>query len=143
MINFIKRYLIATYTGLLGPIKAAYVHRDLLFLLLKRDVMTRTSGTLLGTAWLIVQPGLQVLGFWFLLDVVLSIKLPGRVAFVDYFLIGMLPWLFISDVLLRSLGVLAEFGGLYRRAVFPVLILPLLPLILSSLLYLIVFVELF
>jgi len=136
--NFLRRYVRATYLGLVGPIKAAYIHRYLLFLLIKRDITTRTSGTLLGSAWLLFQPALQLLGFWFLLDIVLKIKLPGGVAFVDYFLIGMLPWLFISEILSRSLTVLTEFGGLYRRAVFPIIILPLLPLFLSAILYVLV-----
>ncbi|WP_198284652.1 ABC transporter permease [Beggiatoa alba] len=122
----------------MSPFQAIYQHRHLVFLLLKRDIITRTSGTWLGDAWLLLQPALQIVGFWFLLDVVLKIKFPSGVAFVDYFLLGMLPWLFISEVLNRSLNVLSEFGGLYRRAVFPVIILPLLPLILSTLLYAIV-----
>jgi lipopolysaccharide transport system permease protein len=138
--NFIKRYLIATGVGLWGPFQAAYTHRYLLFLLMKRDITTRTSGTLLGDAWLLFQPALQILGFWFLLDIVLKIKFPGGVAFVDYFLIGMLPWLFIAEVLSRSLNVLTEFGGLYQRSVFPVIILPLLPLFLSTVLYVLVMV---
>jgi len=138
--NFLKRYLKATYLGLWCPFQAAYTHRYLLFLLIKRDVTTRTSGTLLGDAWLLFQPALQILGFWFLLDIVLKIKLPGGVAFVDYFLIGMLPWLFISEVLTRSLTILTEFSGLYRRAIFPVVILPLLPLVLSAILYILVIV---
>ncbi|OQW94117.1 MAG: ABC transporter permease [Beggiatoa sp. IS2] len=117
------------------PIQAAYHHRYLLFLLIKRDVITRTSNTLLGDVWLLFQPALQIVGFWFLLDVVLKIKLPSSVPFINYFLIGMLPWLFISEVTMRSLTVLAEFGGLYRRAVFPIVILPLFPLLLSTLLY--------
>jgi lipopolysaccharide transport system permease protein len=135
LFNFIKRYLFATYAGVWIPLQAAYQHRYLLFLLIKRDIITRTSGTLLGDAWLLFQPALQIFGFWFLLDVVLKVKLPRGINFVDYFLVGMLPWLFISEALSRSLTVLSEFSGLYRRAVFPVVILPLLPLLLSSILY--------
>jgi len=135
VLNFLKRYFRATYTGITGPFHVAYTHRQLLLLLIKRDITTRTSGTILGKAWLLFQPALQILGFWFLLDIVLKVKFPSRVPFVDYFLIGMLPWLFISDILSRSLNVLSEFGGLYQRTVFPILILPLLPLFLSTLLY--------
>jgi lipopolysaccharide transport system permease protein len=134
--NFLKRYFRATYTGIIGPFQVAITHRQLLLLLIKRDITTRTSGTLLGKAWLLFQPALQIIGFWFLLDIVLKVKFPSRVPFVDYFLIGMLPWLFISDILSRSLNILSELGGLYQRTVFPILILPLLPLFLSTLLYL-------
>ncbi|WP_236839379.1 ABC transporter permease [Beggiatoa leptomitoformis] len=138
ILNFLKRYIFTTKKGLLSPFQAVYQHKHLVFLLLKRDVITRTSGTWLGDAWLLLQPALQIVGFWFLLDVVLKVKFPSGVAFVTYFLLSMLPWLFIAEVLNRSLNVLSEFGGLYRRAVFPIIILPLLPLILSSVLYAIV-----
>ena len=48
----------------------------------------------------------------------------------------MLPWLFFSEVLNRSLNVLSEFGALYQRSRFPVSVLPLLPLVLNLVIYL-------
>ena len=75
--NFIKRYGKATGAGLIGPCQAAYAHRYLLYLLIKRDVINRTAGTLLGDTWLLFQPALQLLGFWFLLDIVLKVKFPS------------------------------------------------------------------
>lgn len=135
LLNFISRYLYATWLGFIGPFQDAYTHRYLLLLLVKRDIVNRTSGTWLGDVWLFLQPALQIVGFWFLLDIVLKVKFPNKVPFVDYFLLGMLPWLFIAEVLSRSLNVLREFGGLYQRAVFPTIILPLLPLSLSAMLY--------
>ena len=138
IIHFLLRYCRAIYNGLTEPLRAAYQHRALLFLLIKRDITTRTSGTVLGGAWLLFQPALQVIGFWFLLDVVLKVKFPNGILFVDYFLLGMLPWLFIAEVLSRSLTILTEFGSLYRRAVFPIHILPLFPLLLSTVLYTVV-----
>jgi lipopolysaccharide transport system permease protein len=136
--NFIKRYGKATSAGLIGPFQVAYTHRYLLYLLIKRDVINRTAGTLLGDAWLLFQPALQLLGFWFLLDVVLKVKFPSGVPFINYFLLGVLPWSFIAENLSRSLTVLTEFGGLYRRAIFPIVVLPLFPLLLSSILYAVV-----
>ncbi|WP_353570588.1 ABC transporter permease [Candidatus Albibeggiatoa sp. nov. BB20] len=138
LFDFILRYLRATWLGFIGPFQDAYTHRYLLLLLIKRDIVNRTSGTWLGDIWLLIQPALQIVGFWFLLDIVLKIKFPNKVPFVEYFLLGMLPWLFISEVLSRCLTVLREFGGLYQRAVFPIIILPLLPLSLSAILYSIV-----
>ena len=140
-LNFFKRYFFVTFSGLLKPLQAIYQHRYLLKLLIKRDISTRTTGTILGHFWLVFQPALQILGFWFLLDMVLKIKLPNGVAFVDYFLIGMLPWLFISEILSRSLNILSEFGSLYKKSVFPIEILPILPIILAAVLYTLVMIP--
>lgn len=133
------RWLNATFQGFIAPLKLAWTHRQLLLMLAKRDITGRTSGTLIGLGWLILQPMLQVMGFWFLLSVVLKIKSPERgVAFLDYFLIGILSWFFISEVLSRCLSVFQEFAGLYQRTLFPMVILPLVPLVLAGAIYLFV-----
>jgi lipopolysaccharide transport system permease protein len=128
-----------TVTGLLGPFRVLAQEWNLLCLLVRRDIVDRTSGTLLGGTWMLAQPALQVLAFWFLLDFVLRIKTPGKVAFVDYFLTSMLPWLFISETLTRSVSVMSEFSALYKRTVFPLKVLPLLPALVAGLIYLPVF----
>ena len=143
ILKFFKRYLFVTYLGLVEPFREMFAHRYLLLLLAKRDIYSRTSGTLFGSSWLLLQPALQVVGFWFLLDIVLKVKFKvadTELAFASYFVIGILPWLFISEILMRSLSVLTEYGSLYQRSIFPIAILPLLPLSLSTLLYLIIFV---
>lgn len=134
----LKSYLFATQNGLLEPLHMAVTQRHLLLMLIRRDIAGRTSGTLLGGAWLLLQPGLQMLGFWFLLDLVLQIRFPGKLSFVDYFLIGMLSWFFISEVLQRSLSVFQEFASIYQRTPFPLAILPLVPLFMSGLIFMLV-----
>jgi len=143
ILKFFKRYLFVTYLGLVEPFREMLAHRYLLLLLAKRDIYSRTSGTLLGSSWLLLQPALQVVGFWFLLDIVLKVKFKvadTELAFASYFVIGILPWLFISEILMCSLSVLTEHGRLYQRSIFPIAILPLLPLWLAALLYTIIFV---
>lgn len=129
--GFLKKILLAYVWPLLGIVR----HGDLVLRLIRRDITGRTSGTILGAAWLVIQPGLQVLAYWFLLDFVLKVRSPGRVAFLDYFLVAMLPWLFINDTLSRCLGVMSEFSSLYQRTIFPVVVLPLIPLGMSLLVY--------
>ena len=84
---------------------------------------------------MVLQPALQVAALWFLLDVILRIKFPGMVPFLDYYLVGMVPWLMMSEIMTRDLSVLDEFGTLYKRAVFPVAILPMVPSLISGLVY--------
>lgn len=119
-------------SGLVEPFKALLQHRTLFLLLLRRDLADRTSGTVLGFSWLLVQPALQMLAFWFLLELVLQVRFPGRVGFLDYFLVGMLPWLLISEVVMRSTAVLNDLSSLYSRMAFPIVLLPLLPLVMAG-----------
>lgn len=126
---FPVRLAVNTVRGLLEPFRLLVRHRDLFLLLARRDLAVRTSGTALGMVWVLAQPALQMLAFWFLLDLVLRVRFPGHVPFLNYFLIGMLPWLMMNEALQRSTGVLGEFGSLYQRMAFPVALLPLLPLL--------------
>lgn len=122
------------------PLTLLIRQRFLILQLVRRDIVGRTRGTLLGWLWLIAQPALQVLAFWFLLDVVFQARSPGQVRYLNYFLIGMLPWLFLNEALNRSINVLTEFAALYQRSRFPVAVLPLLPMVLGLLIYLPVYV---
>ncbi|MGI2324925.1 MULTISPECIES: ABC transporter permease [Methylococcus] len=130
-----SRFGAMTWAGLLGPFRVLARERQLLGLLVRRDIIGRTRGTVLGWVWMLAQPALQVVAFWFLLDFVLRLRVPGKVAFIDYFLTAMLPWLFISDTLNRCLSVLTEFSSLYKRTVFPLKVLPLLPGLSGCLVY--------
>lgn len=133
--NLAQRFARNAVAGLVEPFKILFTQRTLLRLLIKRDIVNRTAGTLLGGVWMLAQPALQMLAFWFLLDFVLKVKFPGQVPFVNYFLIGMVPWVLIAEVLGRSMTVLAEFSPLYKRSLFPLSVLPVIPLLLSALIY--------
>lgn len=125
--------------GLTTPVGACLAHSSLLRMLIKRELVNRTSGTLLGKLWPLLQPALQVLGFWFLFDVVYGMRQDRGSAFLEYLLTGMLPWLLLTEVLTRSAGLFREFGALYRRTPFPIELLPLLIMVVPGLVYAIVY----
>lgn len=112
-----------------------FEYAQLLRVLVRREVVSRTSGTWLGGSWLVLQPALQVVAFWFLLDIVLKVRSVGRVPFLEYFLTAMISWLFIQEALNRALMVLSEYAGLYQRTIFPIGVLPVVPLLMSALIY--------
>lgn len=113
-----------------------YEHRQLLLMLIKRDIKTRTTGTMLGGVWMLLQPALQVAALWFLLDIVLRVRFPGlEGGFVAYFLVGMLPWLMLNEMLMRSIGLMQEYSSLYQRSVFPISLIPLVPWLVSGIFY--------
>ncbi|MBT7307899.1 MAG: ABC transporter permease [Gammaproteobacteria bacterium] len=125
--------------GLLEPYRLLLGHRQLLVTLIRRDLVNRTSGTALGAVWVLLQPALQVVAFWFLLDVILQVRFPGIISFKDYFLVGMIPWIMISEVLGQSVNVLPTYRPLYERSRFPVSLIPLVPIVIALLIYGIVF----
>ncbi|HEY0962313.1 MAG TPA: ABC transporter permease [Pseudomonadales bacterium] len=125
--------------GVAVPLRACIDHASLLRMLVRRDLVARTSGTLLGKLWPALQPALQVLGFWFLFDIVYGMREQRGNDFLEYLLIGMLPWLLLSEVLTRSSGLFREFANLYRRTPFPVELLPVLIMVIPGVVHTVVF----
>lgn len=125
--------------GVAVPVRSSFTHASLLRLLVKRDIVNRSSGTFLGKLWPLLQPALQVLGFWFLFDIVYGMRLDRDANFVQYLLTGMLPWLCLTEVLNRSASMFREFSSLFRRTPFPIEILPILIMVIPGLVYTLVY----
>jgi homopolymeric O-antigen transport system permease protein len=135
LFQLIPRYFINLGACLYQPFYAVFRNRELFIALLKRDFVNRTSGTWFGFVWLILQPALQVMALWFLIQVILQVRFPGMGSFVNYFLIGMIPWFAIAEILQRSVTLYSEFGVLFKRNPFPIVILPLLSITLTLIIY--------
>lgn len=136
---FIKGFLRNLLQGMITPFRTAAGNVSLLWILIKRDITARTSGTVLGGFWPVIQPALQVLGFWFLFDVVYGARLAAGQSFLEYLLVGILPWLCMAEVLSRSANMLMEFSPLYKRNPFPLEILPLLIMVIPGFVFTIVY----
>jgi lipopolysaccharide transport system permease protein len=132
-------YLRNTGEGLVSPVRLLRRHASLVRVLMRREVVSRTSGTLFGALWMMLQPTLQILAFWFLLSYIFQIRGRGSIPFTDYLLTGMLCWLMMAEIMARSTGILEEFGAIYRRTLFPLALLPLLPLLASGTIYAAIF----
>jgi lipopolysaccharide transport system permease protein len=133
--NIVLGYSRNILQGVVSPYRAVLKNWSLFSMLVKRDILNRTSGTVLGKLWPVVQPGLQVLGYWFLFDIVFAMRANRGPDYLEYLLTGMLPWLAVSEVLNRSTQMFREFSPLYRRNPFPLEILPLLIMAIPCLVY--------
>lgn len=133
--NFIQAYSRNIFNGLLVPIKSVAGSWSLFSILVKRDIVNRTSGTVLGKLWPVVQPTLQILGYWFLFDIVFSMRASRGPNYLEYLLTGMMPWICVSEILNRSTNMFREFSSLYRRNPFPLEILPLLIMAIPCMVY--------
>lgn len=140
--NIVQSYARNVFHGVVTPFNSVLQNWSLYWMLVRRDIINRTSGTILGKLWPVVQPALQVLGYWFLFDIVFSMRANRGPAYLEYLLIGMLPWLCIAEILSRATLMFREFSPLYRRNPFPLEILPLLIMVIPCLVYAAVYVVL-
>lgn len=97
---------------------------SLIFSLVKRDYAVQYAGTSLGIAWLIIQNLFQVGIFYLLFGFILGSAAVERPAasgmgsgkgYLVYLLGGMSLWLPLSEMLIRSCGILSENRSLIRR----------------------------
>lgn len=138
--NFLSRYFSNLFAALAIPARLARENASLLRMLVQRDFVNRSSGTVFGRAWPLIQTALQVAGFWFLFDIIYGMRAVRGPSFLEYLLSGMLPWFCLTEVLSRSSNLFREFSNLYRRSPFPVEILPVLILLVPGLVYTLVYV---
>lgn len=137
--NLAQRYFSNLYAALAVPAGLSLRHASLLRMLLRRDLVNRSSGTLLGRAWPLLQTALQVAGFWFLFDIIYGMRAARGPDFLEYLLSGILPWFCLTEVLSRSSGMFREFSNLFRRSPFPVEILPVVIMLVPGIVYTLVY----
>ncbi len=135
ILNICSSSIANFFEGILRPAQLLWAERALVRMLLRREIASRTAGTFLGATWLVAQPALQILGMWFFLTVVLRVRTTGTLPFMDYFLVGMICWTMLSEIWQRSTTVLVEFSTLYHKTIFPIAVLPLLPILVSGTIY--------
>ena len=111
--------------GLLDlDLSSLWHYRELVYILVWRDVTVRYKQTLLGVAWAMFQPIATMLIF----TVVFSVmgKIPSDGAPYPVFLYaGLLPWFYVSQALSRGGTSLVGEAPLISKVYFPRLILPL------------------
>lgn len=101
-------------------------YRDLLFELVRRDLKVQYEGTLLGFAWTLLIPFLQLGIFYFLFKVIFNIQMAR---FTSYAFIGIVVYLWFQSAISSAVASTAVNRDLALRPGFPV---PLLPFIAVS-----------
>jgi lipopolysaccharide transport system permease protein len=99
-------------------------YRELLFFLAWRDVKVRYKQTVLGVAWVVVQP-LVTMGIFSFIFGTLAGMGRGDPRYPLMVMAGVLPWQLFSAALSGSSGSLVSNAHLISKVYFPRLIVPL------------------
>lgn len=99
-------------------------YRELAYFLAWRDVKVRYKQTIIGIAWVLLQPLAMMSIFWLLFDRMAKLPSDGM-PYPLYVLVGLLPWQFFSRVISESTNSLITDQRLITRVYFPRLVVPI------------------
>ena len=105
-------------------LREIWQYRDLLALLVKRDITAQYKQTLLGPLWQVVQPLLTSLMFSLIFGLMARMSLPG-VPPLLFYMSGVVPWNFFAGVINRTSTTLTTNAGLMTKVYFPRLVSPM------------------
>ena len=97
----------------------------------RRDIEAQFQGSLLGAAWLFIQPLAMIMVYTLIFSNVMGSRLPGLGAtygYSIYLCAGLLSWNYFADSLARLQGVFVNNSNLIKKAAFPRICLPLIAL---------------
>lgn len=94
---------------------------DLVRELVARDIKLRYRRSMLGFAWSLLNPLLQLFVFSFVFRFVIPLQIPNYMLFL---FCGLLVWNWFHSSLLGATTAITDSGGLIRRPAFPSEILP-------------------
>ena len=100
-----------------------WLHRDLFYFLVWRDVKVRYKQTLLGAGWAILQPFLTMLLFTLIFGRLAKVPSDG-IPYPIFAYAGLLPWTFFSNAVTASSNSLVGNAALITKVYFPRMVIP-------------------
>ena len=105
-------------------IESVWQFRELLFVLMMRDIQVLYRQAAFGVAWAIIQPVFAVAIFTIVFGHFAKISTNG-IPYAVFAFAGVLPWTYFSEAFRRSATGLVTDAELVRKVYFPRLIIPL------------------
>lgn len=105
-------------------LKEIWQYRDLLFLFVKRDVITLYKQTILGPLWYIIQPLFTSIIFTLVFNNIADIS-TGKVPPFLFNLAGITAWGYFRDCLTNTSDTFKRNAGIFGKVYFPRVIMPM------------------
>ena len=99
-------------------------YRDLIFLFVKRNFVSRYKQTILGPAWAIIQPFLTTVMFTLVFGNIAGLA-PGGVPSFVFYLSGTILWSYFSSCLGSTANTFVSNSGMMGKVYFPRLVMPI------------------
>ncbi|MEN8153941.1 MAG: ABC transporter permease [Acidobacteriota bacterium] len=117
---------------MIKSLKNLYKYRQLIVVLVSRELKAKYRGTVLGFFWSFMNPILLVTVYSIVFGLIFQPKyaeMEKQIYYSIFFFSGILPWTWFSSSILESSNVLIAHGALIKKINFPVEILPIMVVI--------------
>jgi lipopolysaccharide transport system permease protein len=102
-----------------------WAHRELLYVLAKRDVAVLYKQSYIGAFWAVMQPLLLATVFSVFFGLLADIETGTSTPYPVFAVLGMVTWLFFTSSLLQVSNSTVTNGALISKVYFPRLIIPI------------------
>lgn len=103
-------------------------YRDLFYFLVWRDIKVLYAQTILGFAWAILNPAVQILVFSVIFGRVANIETDG-IPYVLFSTVAIIPWTYMSEAMTAASQSLVSGKQILGKIYFPRVLFPLTPIL--------------
>ncbi|HNV58839.1 MAG TPA: ABC transporter permease [Rhodoferax sp.] len=106
-------------------------HHYLLGQLIKRDVLLRYRGAMFGVLWMFLSPLFMLIIFAFVFGQIFQARWPQQTGDLPFWLLlysGLITFNIFAETVSRAPGAVRSYASFVKKIIFPVQILPLVPL---------------
>ncbi len=104
--------------------KEIWKYRDLLFIWMRRDILSIYTQTILGPLWFFLQPLLTTLTYMIIFGRIAQLSTTDLPP-VLFYMSGTILWAYFSECILKTSSFLKDNSGLFSKVYFPRLIIPI------------------
>ena len=121
-----------TFTTVIKPksgwfdlhLKEVFAYRDLIYLFVKRNFVSKYKQTILGPAWAVIQPLLTTVVFTLVFGNIAGLSPDGVPPFIFY-LAGTVLWTYFSGCLTQTANTFVANSATMGKVYFPRLVMPI------------------
>jgi len=103
-------------------------YRDLFYFLVMRDIKVLYAQTIMGFAWAVLNPLIQIIIFSIIFGKVARLPTDG-IPYVLFSTVAIIPWTYMSEAMSASSQSLVGGQGMLGKVYFPRIIFPLTPVL--------------
>jgi lipopolysaccharide transport system permease protein len=103
-------------------------YRDLIYFLVWRDIKVLYAQTILGFAWAILNPAIQIIVFTVIFGKIAKIPTDG-IPYALFSTVAIVPWTYMSDAMTSSSQSLVGGQHILGKIYFPRVIFPVIPVL--------------